>query len=129
MIVGCGIDIVQTGRFSKLAKNDKFIKRFFHPNEVEYVQQNPAHSIESLAARFAAKEALGKALGTGLGCLTLKNICVTKTDTGKPFLTVFDDVEKKLKDLGANCIHVSLSHEKRYAIAQVILEKTGGSNE
>ncbi len=129
MIVGVGVDIVKVERFSKLVKNDRFLKRFFHPTEVEYVRSTCSYSAENLAARFAAKEAFGKALGTGIGKLTLKNICVTNEKNGKPSLCVFNDVKEKLEYSGANCIHLSLSHEKDYAIAQVILEKTRGDNE
>ncbi len=129
MIIGCGVDIVSVERFSKLAKNDKFIQRFFHPTEVEYVKKNANKAKESLAVRFAAKEALGKALGSGIGCLTLRNICVSNLPSGKPILEVFDDVKIKIKEYNVDFIHVSLSHEKDFAIAQVILEKNRGINE
>ncbi len=121
MIIGCGIDIVRVDRFSKLLKNDTFLKRFFHPIEIEYIVKT--RRPESLAVRFAAKEAFGKALGTGLGCLTLKNICVVKTNDGRPLLEVYEDVKNRFDNCGATAIHLSLSHEKEYAIAQVILEK------
>ncbi len=123
MIIGCGVDIIQVERFSKWQKNDMMLKRFFHPNEVEYVLNSTVSSLESIAVRFAAKEAFGKALGTGIGCLTLKNICVVKDTLGRPCLEVYDDVAERLKQCGANRIHLSLSHEKDYAVAQVILEK------
>ncbi len=123
MIFGCGIDIVKVERFSKLVKNDTFLNRFFHPIELEDAKKNGVYVVENIAARFAAKEAFGKALGTGIGCLTLKNICVKKGENGKPFLEVYADVKDKFNQTGANVIHISLSHEKEYAIAQVILEK------
>ncbi len=123
MILGCGIDMVKVERFSKLSTDNKFIERFFHPEEIAYSIENSVNSSEILAARFAAKEALGKALGTGIGSLTLKNICVKKTENGKPCLHVFDDVKDALHVMGVENIHISLSHEKDYAIAQVILEK------
>ncbi len=123
MIIGCGIDVVRVERFSKLVKNDRFLKRFFHPIEVEYIASSSSRSAESLAARFAAKEAFAKALGTGLGTLTLRDICVKKEKNGRPILNVFAEVKAKLELTGANYIHLSLSHEKDYAIAQVILEK------
>ncbi len=123
MILGCGVDIVKVKRFSKLAKNDKFIKRFFHHAEVESIKKDDIYFAESLAARFAAKEALGKAMGTGLGCLTLSNICIEKQANGRPVLRVYDDVKEMLETIGVNSIHVSLSHEQDYAVAQVILER------
>ena len=126
MIVGCGVDIIHTERFKKYATNEKFIQRFFHPDEITGIKINNKISAESLAARFAAKEALGKALGTGIGLLTLKDICVSKNAMGKPQLKVFNSVKEKIIESGTDVIHLSLSHDKDYAIAQVILEKTGG---
>lgn len=123
MITGCGVDIVNVKRFLKLAENNHFLDRFFHPDEVAYIVQNKKNASESLAVRFAAKEAFGKALGTGLFGLQLKEICVQRTANGKPEMHLFGNAQKKLQLNGANHIHLSLSHEKEYAIAQVILEK------
>ncbi len=125
MIIGCGVDIVNSNRFEKFTSNEKFLERFFNKKEIDLIRRNNTIAKESLAVRFAAKEAFGKALGTGIGCLTLKNICVIKDELGKPLLLVFDDVKEKLDKSGANIIHLSLSHDNDYAIAQVILEKTG----
>ena len=129
MIIGCGVDIVYVKRFEKYVTNDNFIKRFFHPEEIQSIRINNTIKKESLAARFAAKEALGKALGTGIGVLTLKDICVSKDEKGRPSMTVYNQVKQKLYESGANKIHVSLSHDKDYTIAQVILEKQENSHE
>ncbi len=125
MIIGCGVDIVNIERFDKFITNDKFIQRFFHSDEISSIRTKNLIRKESLAARFAAKEALGKALGTGIGLLTLKDICVSKDETGKPQLIVYNSVKERVIKSGANKIHISLSHDKDYAIAQVILEKIG----
>ncbi|MFI3257070.1 MAG: holo-ACP synthase [Spirochaetales bacterium] len=123
MIVGCGIDIVNIHRFSTSAQNIRFLKRFFHPDEIRYICLSAQNATQSTAVRFAAKEAFGKALGTGLYPLTLKEICVKQNKNGKPTLHVYGTTKKKLEENGVNYIHLSLSHEKDYAIAQVILEK------
>ena len=125
MIIGCGVDIIHIERFEKHVHNEKFMQRFFHPEEINSITKNNVIRKESLAARFAAKEALGKALGTGIGLLTLKDICVSKNCMGSPQLRVYNDVKDRIAKSGANTIHLSLSHDKDYAIAYVILEKTG----
>ena len=75
MIIGTGIDIVQVNRFDSWVNNEKLLSRFFHPEEVKYILGQNTNQAETIAARFAAKEALGKALGTGLRGFALKDIC------------------------------------------------------
>lgn len=123
MITGCGIDIVAIKRFSLLVENERFLERFFHQDEIAYIYQQKKGAIESLAVRFAAKEALGKALGSGITGLKLKEICIRRNMQGKPEMHLYGTAQDKLKRNGANHIHISLSHEKEYAIAQVILEQ------
>ena len=123
MITGCGIDIVDTERFVPWMQKERFIRRFFHADEAAYVCSLPVRQgAESLAARFAAKEAFGKALGTGLAGFQLSDVCVCKDKTGKPFLRLYGSAEQLLKKNGAQRVHLSLAHEKRYAVAQVIVE-------
>ena len=76
----------------------------------------------SLAARFAAKEAFGKALGTGLRGIVLKDIMVKNNHNGQPEILVSGTALLALENSGARKIHVSLTHEKDYAIAMVVLE-------
>ena len=128
MITGCGIDIVDTERFVPWMQQERFIRRFFHADEAAYIfSLPPRQGAESSAARFAAKEAFGKALGTGLAGFNLSDVCVCKDEAGKPFLRLYGSAEQLLKKNGAQCVHLSLAHEKRYAVAQVILE--GGTVE
>ena len=77
----------------------------------------------SLAARFAAKEAFGKALGTGLKGIKLSDIQVVSDHNGKPDIMVHGTAAKALSDSGAESIYVSLTHERDNAVAVVILEK------
>lgn len=123
MIIGCGIDIVYTERFIPWIENPALINRFFHPDELKNLSiLDKKKAAESLAVRFAAKEAFGKALGTGLCGFNLRDVCVTKDKAGKPFLRLYGRAEALLKKRGIDFIHLSLSHEKCYAVAQVILE-------
>lgn len=123
MIAGCGIDIVHTERFIPWVENPDLMNRFFHPDEVkELPGMHKSKAAQSLAVRFAAKEAFGKALGTGLCGFNLRDVCVTKDKAGKPFLSLYGRAETLLKKRGIDFIHLSLSHEKCYAVAQVILE-------
>lgn len=124
MIIGIGVDISKVSRFEKWVKDEKMIPRFFNAAEI-----NNCRSIQSAcehyAARFAAKEAFGKALGVGLAGYDMKDIYIVNDEKGRPELKV----ENKAKDLlESKCenpiIHVSLSHEKEYAIAYVIIEES-----
>ncbi|MDC7126403.1 MAG: holo-ACP synthase [Spirochaetales bacterium] len=123
MILGIGIDIVQVERLEKWGHNAGFIKRFFHPDEIIEAKKRGSSEYLSLAARFAAKEAFGKALGTGLKGICLKDIRVVSDYNGKPTIMVYRTAEEALKKLGAENIFVSLTHEKDNAVAMVVLEK------
>lgn len=133
MICGIGTDIAEVKRFSKFLSDDRMIKRFFSPEEYEgclieneqISDGKKQHCCEHLAVRFAAKEAFVKALGTGFTDFSLKEIYITNQENGKPILNVTGKADEKLKELyGSECrIHVSLSHEKEYAVAFVIIEK------
>ncbi len=126
MIFGHGIDIAKVSRFEKWVKNDKIIRRFFNQNECElFTGNNLQHLCEHYAARFAAKEAFVKALGTGFTGIELKDVYVCKNESGKPCMVVAGEmVEHVKKIVGVNFnIHLSLSHEAEYAVASVIIEK------
>ena len=122
MITGIGVDIVKVGRFKKWIEDPGLAARFFHPDELSVLKKDAASACQSLAVRFAAKEAFGKALGTGLKGLILKDICVKQNPFGKPTLTLFGTARKRFENSGAKNIHISLSHEDEYAVACVVLE-------
>ncbi|MGP1521925.1 MAG: holo-ACP synthase [Treponema sp.] len=127
MIAGCGIDIVYTERFIPWIENPALMNRFFHPDELKELPfLHKRKAAQSLAVRFAAKEAFGKALGMGLSGFNLADVCVTKDEAGKPFLRLYGRAQALLKKRGIDFIHLSLSHEKCYAVAQVILESESG---
>ncbi|MDR1655620.1 MAG: holo-ACP synthase [Treponema sp.] len=126
MIVGIGIDVVHIDRLRRWVDMPGLLKRYFHPDELVEVMSKGSGTVFSLAARFAAKEAFGKALGTGLLGIVLKDIMVVNGHKGRPELEVFGTALKALKGSGASRTHVSLSHDHDTAIAMVILEDTGG---
>lgn len=126
MIYGIGCDIVKVSRLAKWVENDSLIKRFFNKNELlENETSSLQRKCEYYAVRFAAKESFSKALGTGLKGFELTDIYIEKDSDGKPFLQVTGKAAMELeKNCGKNAsVHVSLSHEKEYAIAYVIIER------
>ncbi|WP_078543056.1 holo-ACP synthase [Litchfieldia alkalitelluris] len=115
MIIGIGIDIVELQRIEKIViRQKKFIERILTENERNhYNSLIGRRQIEFLAGRFAAKEAYSKAVGTGIGKdLSFLDIEVTSNEVGKPSIKIND---------GRN-VHLSISHSKEYAVAQVIIE-------
>ena len=123
MIVGIGIDVVHVHRMKRWREIPGLLERYFHPEELSVAQQKGEGTELSLAARFAAKEAFGKALGTGLAEITLKDIMVKNRHNGQPEIFVSNSALAALKRSGAVHIHVSLTHERDNAVAMVVLEK------
>ena len=123
MIIGVGIDMVHARRMERWRGTNGLLERYFHPGELEAAISRGGGANLSLAARFAAKEAFGKALGTGLAGIVLKDIMVINNTGGKPALQVFESALTALRESGANRIHLSLTHEKDTAAAMVVLEK------
>ncbi|MDR6567020.1 holo-[acyl-carrier protein] synthase [Chitinophaga ginsengisegetis] len=124
MIIGIGTDIVEVPRIAaKLAKGDGFRNLVFTPFEISYCE-NQAMPAESYAARFAAKEALLKALGTGWGNggVNFDEIEIRNDEAGKPQLFLIGNGADRYASAGIRKIWVSLSHEKSAAVAMVILE-------
>lgn len=116
MIVGVGIDVVDISRFAvTLERTPALAERLF-------TEQERTRPIASLAARFAAKEALAKALGAPAG-LEWHDAEVVTADSGEPRLEVAGTVLKRCEKLGAERIHLSLSHDAGIASAVVILER------
>jgi len=122
MILGIGIDVVAVKRIEHWLRVQGLPERFFHPQELQDSMCKGALTACALAARFAAKEAYGKALGTGLAGITLKNIAVSVNAQGRPSLVLFDDALRLFQKLNGASIHLSLTHEKDTAIACVVLE-------
>ncbi|MDR2493634.1 MAG: holo-ACP synthase [Spirochaetaceae bacterium] len=122
MIVGVGIDVVHVHRLERWRATPGLLARFFHPDELSAALSKGSGANLSLAARFAAKEAFGKALGRGLSGIILKDIMVVNRHNGKPEITLFGTALRAFKESGADTAHISLTHEKDNAIALVVLE-------
>lgn len=116
MIKGIGIDIVELPRIKKLIiKSDRFSRRILTEREFQLWKSLSAQrKIEWLAGRFAVKEAFSKAYGTGIGAISFQDIEVLPDSVGQPQLEYFGEVQ--------DIYHVSISHSKNYAVAQVIIE-------
>jgi holo-[acyl-carrier protein] synthase len=122
MIGGIGIDAVKISRMGKWADNPLLLGRFFNLREIETTKKRGNGMSSSLAARFAAKEAFVKALGTGLAGIVLKDIMVLNGLNEKPELVLEGSALAAMKTFGARRAHLSLTHEGDTAIALVILE-------
>jgi len=122
LITGVGIDIVQIRRMERWRQRPGLLERYFHPQELAAAFSRGRGANHSLAARFAAKEAFGKALGTGFAGMVLKDIMVVSHPNGRPELHVAGTAMEALRQSGANRIHLSLTHEQDNAVAVVVLE-------
>ncbi|MCC8181237.1 MAG: holo-ACP synthase [Planctomycetes bacterium] len=124
-IFGIGVDIVDIPRIAELRRRhgDRFRDILYLPREAEYCLAR-ANADECFAARFAAKEAVMKALGTGwTDGVAFTGIEVVRTESGKPEIQLHGTTLEKAKQLGAGKIFLTLSHSRDAAIAQVIIEK------
>ncbi|MCL2007619.1 MAG: holo-ACP synthase [Treponema sp.] len=122
MIAGIGIDMVDVRRMTKWMHKPALMERYFNPSEIADIKAKGEGASAGLAARFAAKEAYGKALGSGLAGITLKDITVKSGLNGEPRLLLTGTALAAFERKGASFIHLSLSHEKDNAIAIVVLE-------
>ena len=124
MIYGIGTDIVDVERIRKLGSLEKFADKILSLNELEvFKSQIDEKKVTFLAKQFAAKEAVSKALGTGIGKdIRFNQIEILRNSDGKPYLNHDGIITTILNDLGITKTHVSLSDEKKYVLAFVVLE-------
>ena len=121
----CGTDIIEVDRVKKaILSTPGFKEKIFTPLEIEYAdKKSDVTRFVHYAGRFAAKEAFSKALGTGITGFNLKDVFVQNDENGRPFLVVQNKASEILKNKFGECnIHISLSHEKEFAIAFVVIE-------
>ncbi|MDW6002957.1 holo-ACP synthase [Vibrio mangrovi] len=126
-IVGFGTDIVEIERIAAaISRNgDSFAQRILTESEFAIYAQSKKPE-RFLAKRFAVKEAASKALGTGIAQgVSLYDFTVSNDEHGKPRLQLSGKAEKLAHSMGVNAIHLSISDERRYAVASVIIEKSG----
>ncbi|MEI8096181.1 MAG: holo-ACP synthase [Spirochaetales bacterium] len=120
--MGVGTDLVENVRLESWLSQPRLLERYFTETERED-SLTGSHPAASLAARFAAKEAFGKAVGTGLGGLNLRDIETRRDGSGRPRLELGPTARQALARTGATRVHLSLSHEKGYSLAFVIVEE------
>lgn len=118
MILRTGVDLIEISRVSEvIARHGKhYLERIYTSDELEQCGKN----VELLAGRFAAKEAVSKALGTGIGEVTWKEIEVLGDEQNVPTLTLRGAAERKSKELGLTNWSVSISHSMSYAVAVAV---------
>lgn len=126
MIYGVGVDVVRVSRFRRWLDSPSLLERHFTSVERQTLESRGAGAVESLAARFAAKEALAKSLGLGLGRVRLHEIEVVNRPDGAPFLRVFGKTAETIDEMGNFRFHVSLSHDRTVAVAVVVAEVVHG---
>jgi len=125
VIVGTGVDLAEVARIQASVERygDRFVQRIFTSGEIAYVERK-ANRFERYAARFAAKEAGMKAIGTGwrLG-VTWRDLEVANLPGGRPILKLHGKAAEFAEALGARAIHLSMTHTAQMAMAVVILER------
>ena len=125
MIFGIGTDIVEIKRIETMTSLDKFASKILSHNEKEFYDSlTNQKQIVYISKQFAAKEAIAKAIGTGIRNDThFKNIEILRDKNGSPIFNALNKLEKIIGDLGITRTHVSLADERDYAIAIAVLEK------
>lgn len=121
MILGCGIDIIDVERIERASAKEGFMARVFTEDERQRLalyNNDPAH----IAGAFAAKEAVAKALGTGIGAVEWKEIEILHGQEGQPYASLSGNAQRRMDELGGSRLHISISHIKDIAAAQAILE-------
>lgn len=124
MILGIGVDIVEIEklRLAMVRRGDRLRNRAFTPVEIEYCEAR-ANKFQHYSARFAAKEAVFKAIGSGWrDGVGWQDVEVSNHLNGKPVLILKGRTLEFAERMGAKCYWVSLSHTDQYAVAQVVLE-------
>lgn len=121
MILGVGTDIIEIDRIKNAIDNTPgFLEKVFTKREVEELSKNTLR-VESVAGNFAVKEAVSKAVGTGIHGFSFRDIEVFRDELGKPIVRVSSKIEEVIKSKDY-LFNVSISHNKTMAIAFVVLE-------
>lgn len=123
-IVGVGVDIVDVARIRDMVERhgERFLRRVFGDDELAYCMRF-SEPFPHLAARWAAKEAVAKALGTGFSQgVTWRSICVVHAPNGEPMVLLTGNAQKLAASLGVRKIWLSLSHTREYATAVAVME-------
>jgi holo-[acyl-carrier protein] synthase len=123
-VIGIGVDLVECARIEHSLERfgDRFLHRVFTDGEIGY-STSMKYPARHLAARFAAKEAVSKAFGTGIGkSMGWRDIDVQKKPSGEPFLVFSGGAETLAKERGVTNALITLSHSEQHAVATIVLE-------
>jgi len=123
-VIGIGVDVIECGRIQHSMERfgDRFLYRVFTDGEIKY-SMSMKFPERHLAARFAGKEAVAKAFGTGIGkAMGWRNIDIRKKESGEPFLIFSGPAKAFAAERGVTSALITLSHTENYAVACVVLE-------
>lgn len=119
-ILDIGVDIVEIDRIKEaLTKNERFLNKLFTKNEIEYFKSKN-FKVETIAGNFAAKEAISKAIGTGIRKFKFSDMEILRNDLGKPVVKTYNNLKQICIDFNVLDIKVSISHSNKYAVANAI---------
>jgi holo-[acyl-carrier protein] synthase len=124
LILGSGIDIIEVQRVEAACEKfgDRFLRRILRPSELAYCLSHKSPG-PFLAARFAGKEAISKAFGTGIGRqLGWQDMEICRKDSGEPYVVLHGKGQTLLRERAGRMVHLSLSHTAQHATAVAILE-------
>ena len=121
MIIGIGNDIIEIERIEKAISKEGFKNKIYTQKELENIQKR-GNRTETYAGIFSAKEAISKAIGTGVREFSLTDLEILNDDLGKPYVVVSEKLDKILRNKKENYqIEISISHSKKYATAVAIV--------
>ena len=121
MIVGIGNDIIEIERIEKAISKEGFKNKIYTQRELKNIEKR-GNRTETYAGIFSAKEAISKAIGTGVREFSLTDLEILNDDLGKPYVVVSEKLDKILKTKKENYqIEISISHSKKYATAMAII--------
>lgn len=118
-IKGIGCDIVCVSRITELVADQRFINKVYTAYEQNYISEQ---GTQSAAGLWAAKEAISKALGTGLAGFNIKDIEVRHNEEGAPQIALYNGAKKRSELIGVEKVHISISHDKEQALAFAVIE-------
>lgn len=122
MVAGIGVDIIEIDRVeAALKKNDNFLVKVFCKSEIDYMI-NKKSMLQHAAGMFAAKEAVSKALGSGISGFSLRDIEVRRDQRGKPYVILHNGAKDLAEGFGSYRFHLSISHGRDNAVAYALLE-------
>ncbi|NLB43138.1 MAG: holo-ACP synthase [Clostridiales bacterium] len=121
MILGIGLDLIETARVESKLVNSRFLDKVYTSSEQEYILARKQNG-QSAAGIFAAKEAVSKALGTGFGTVRWTEIELVQDSKGKPCVNLSGAAQQRLEEMGGKQVLVSITHIKDLAAAQAVVE-------